>query len=433
MKLFLDVTRIATRVIGSSPTGIDRVEYGYATEILRRYAGLDTVNVITTPLFSGALRDTVIDAILKRVALAWRLETTPRDDPIYQDLKSYLESPLREHRINSFRVRGEPPASRAIKQGYYPVRSLVRASIRLQRRLERSKSENRLYFNSSHTQLERLERFLWTSSSGLKCLFFIHDLIPIAFPEFVSPGACSRHEGRLRTVSQLASGIIVNSDCTRQSVENYLAAKRLRIPPVKTVPLGVSEWFLKGQVLDPPRASVPYFVAVSTIEPRKNFLLLFAVWRRLIERLGVKAPRLVIVGNRGWENENMIDILERSRSLGPFLIEATDLTDGGLASLLTGAQALIAPSTVEGFGLPVAEALSLSVPVIASDIAAHREVAGDCALFVDVIDGMALLRAVEHFLSAENKKQAKLTIAATHKTRTQAEHITSAVSFIESL
>ena len=204
---------------------------------------------------------------------------------------------------------------------------------------------------------------------------FIHDLIPIDYPEFVTPHSRARHEGRLRTVSELASGILVNSDYTRHSVETYLNAKQLPLPPIKVVPLGVSDWFYKTQELDPPRPAVPYFVAVSTIEPRKNFLFLFSVWRRLIELLGNNAPRLVIVGHRGWENENVIDILERSRSLGPFLVEATDITDGGLASLLSGAQALIAPSTVEGFGLPVAEALALGVPVIASDIAAHREVA----------------------------------------------------------
>ncbi|WP_371818815.1 hypothetical protein [Rhodomicrobium sp. Az07] len=78
---------------------------------------------------------------------------------------------------------------------------------------------------------------------------------------------------------------------------------------------------------------------------------LFAVWRKLVERLGPRAPRLVIVGHRGWENENVIDVLDRSSGLAPFLVEATDLSDAGLASLLSGAAALVSPSSVEGFGL----------------------------------------------------------------------------------
>lgn len=201
-----------------------------------------------------------------------------------------------------------------MKQGYYPVRSLVRASTRLKRRINRSNNHSRCYLNSSHTQLENIERFLWTSSSAIKCVFFIHDLIPIDYPEFVSPPSCARHEGRLHTVAQLASAIIVNSNYTRRSVEKHLSVKNLPVPPIAVNPLGVSEWFSRSNDLDILKPAVPYFVAVSTIEPRKNFIFLFAVWRRLIELLGSKAPRLVVVGHRGWENENVIDILERSRN-----------------------------------------------------------------------------------------------------------------------
>ncbi len=433
MKLFLDVTRIATRVIGSAPTGIDRVEYAYATELLREHKDLNTLSVITTPLFSGALRGSVIEDILNRVALAWRLDTSPRQDNVYRDLKRYLETPIDWQRTQSFRVRGELPVPRAIKQGYYPVRSLIRASTRLHRRLNLSKAQNRCYFNSSHTQLEKFERFLWTRSAGIKCVFFIHDLIPVDYPEFVSPQSPERHEGRLRTVSALGSGILVNSDYTRRSVETYLSGRNLPVPPIKVLPLGVSDWFYKAQDLDPPRTAVPYFVAVSTIEPRKNLLFLFAVWRRLIEKLGDKAPRLVVVGHRGWENENVIDILERSRSLGPFLVEATDLTDSGLASLLKGAQALVAPSIVEGFGLPVAEALSLGVPVIASDIPAHREVADKCAVYIDTVDGMSWLQTVKEFSRPGGRGgELKSAIKELYKPRSHAEHVAEAVSFLSS-
>jgi glycosyltransferase involved in cell wall biosynthesis len=433
VRLFLDVTRIATRVIGSAPTGIDRVEYAYAKEILGKHKELGTVPVITSPLFSGALRVSVTEDILNRVALAWRLDTNPCEDSVYQELKRYLGVAAEEQRAHSYRVRGLPLLSRAMKQGYYPVRSLVRASTRLRRRLDRSKNRACCYFNSSHTQLEKLERFVWTASAGIKSVFFIHDLIPIDFPEFVSPGSCVRHEGRLQTVSKLASAILVNSDYTRRSVEAYLSSRRLPVPPIKTIPLGISDWFLNRPDLDPPQPAVPYFVAVSTIEPRKNFLFLFSVWRRLIEQMGSKAPRLVIVGHRGWENENVIDILERSRDLGPFLVEATDLTDAGLASLLSGAQALIAPSTVEGFGLPVAEALSLGVPVIASDIPAHREVAGNCAVYADVIDGISWLDAVKRFLSGDEARDFRSAIKARYQPRSEAEHVAETASFISSI
>ena len=107
----------------------------------------------------------------------------------------------------------------------------------------------------------------------------------------------------------------------------------------------------------------------------------------------------MIAGRRGWENENIIDVLERSRTLAPFVIEASDLTDAGLAALMANAAALLAPSFVEGFGLPIVETLATGTPVIASDIPAHREVGGDLALYADPVDGPAWILAIESLIN----------------------------------
>ena len=432
MKLFIDVTRISTRVVGSAPTGIDRVEFAYATEIMENYRDLNPVSVITTPLFSGALRGSVTRDILKRVSVAWKLDLPPSQDKIYQSLKDYLESPIDVHRQRSHRVRGAAPLPRAVRQGFFPVRSLARASARLRRRVNVRAHRPSCYLNSSQTQLEKIERFGWTESAAIPCVFFIHDVIPIDYPEFVSPHSCERHEGRMETVGRLASAVIVNSEYTAQSVEAYLVSHGFPVPQIKVIPLGVTEWFTRKRRLEPPQPATPYFVAVSTIEPRKNFLFLFSVWRKLTEIFGVNTPRLVIVGNRGWENENVLDVLDRSRSLAPFLVEATDLSDSGLASLLRGATALLSPSTVEGYGLPVAEALSLGVPVIASDIAAHREVGRKHATYLDVIDGQGWTGVLRDFVTPDtNRREIALNLTRNYRATTLRDHVSDAVAFTQ--
>ena len=434
MKLFLDVTRVATRMIGSAPTGIDRVEYAYATEILCKPSGIDAVGVITTPLFTGALRKPLIQKVLGRVTAAWKIASLPKDDALYLKLKNYLEAPLDLNRTQSFRIEGLPLLQRTRNQAIFPVRSLVRASTRLKRRIARAEGQSGVYLNSSHTQLEKVERFEWTAAASIKCVFFIHDLIPIDFPEFVSPGSPARHEGRLNTVARLASGIVVNSDYTARSVASYFEARKIAVPPVEVVPLGVTEWFLDQTKLYPPQAAVPYFVNVSTIEPRKNMLFLFAVWRRLVEILGEATPRLVLVGHRGWENENVIDVLDRSRGLAPFLVEASGLSDAGLASLIRGATAVVAPSSVEGFGLPVAEALSLGVPVIASDIAAHREVGGPWATFLDPIDGPAWVSTIKRFAEAGSEQRTKaVELVRDYRPLPLADHVARATAFVQAI
>jgi glycosyltransferase involved in cell wall biosynthesis len=106
----------------------------------------------------------------------------------------------------------------------------------------------------------------------------------------------------------------------------------------------------------------------GTLEPRKNHLTILNVWRELLARLGQAAPRLILVGERGWENENILDLLERCRPLRGHVLEVAGLTTPAFKRLLKGARALLMPSFAEGYGLPVAEALAVGTPVLASDM-----------------------------------------------------------------
>jgi glycosyltransferase involved in cell wall biosynthesis len=101
----------------------------------------------------------------------------------------------------------------------------------------------------------------------------------------------------------------------------------------------------------------------------------------------------VLIGRRGWENEAVVDQLERSPAIRRYVHEVTNLGDHQVARLIHGAAALLSPSFAEGFNLPVIEALSLSTPVIASDIPAHRELAAGAQL-IDPLDGPAWLDAI---------------------------------------
>jgi len=110
--------------------------------------------------------------------------------------------------------------------------------------------------------------------------------------------------------------------------------------------------------------------------------------------MGPKAPHLVMIGRRGWENEAVIDHLDRSSAVRKLVHEITDLTDEQVAALIRGARALLAPSLAEGFDLPVIEALTLGAPVIASDIPVHRELAR-AAQLIDPLDGLGWIDAIQ--------------------------------------
>jgi glycosyltransferase involved in cell wall biosynthesis len=225
----------------------------------------------------------------------------------------------------------------------------------------------------------------------------VHDLIPINFPEYCAPAAQARHVRRIDEIVSHARLVITNSATTARELADYANDHSRAAPLTEVAPLGIETAFFEAaQPWTPAR---PYFVCVGTLEARKNVAFLLAIWRRLSERLGPETPRLVLVGRRGWENESVIDHLQRSAAVIRLVHEVSDLSDCELAQLVGSAAALLSPSLAEGFDLPVVEGLALGTPVIASDIPAHRELAGQAATLIDPLDGPAWIDAVERAAS----------------------------------
>ncbi|RYD19527.1 MAG: glycosyltransferase family 1 protein, partial [Lysobacteraceae bacterium] len=179
---------------------------------------------------------------------------------------------------------------------------------------------------------------------------------------------------------------------------------------------------------------MPYFLCVGTIEPRKNHLLLLNLWRTFAETLPqAEIPRLIIVGRRGWENEQVIDMLERCPSLRGHVEERNGCSDQHLDTLLRGARALVLPSFAEGYGLPVAEALAVGTPVICSDLPALREAGGAAPDFLDPLDGPAWRRAIlDHFQTGPIHMAQRDRIPA-YRAPTWAQHVEIVIAAIDAL
>jgi len=149
----------------------------------------------------------------------------------------------------------------------------------------------------------------------------------------------------------------------------------------------------------------PYFVVLGTIEPRKNHLLLLNLWTRLASMMPAP-PRLLVIGHRGWENEQVIDMLERSRRLRGLVEEHSGLSDAQVGALLCGARALLLPSFAEGFGLPLAEALASGIPAICSDIPVFRELGRDAPEYLDPLDLQNWSKAVVDYSHPDSPRRA---------------------------
>lgn len=247
-----------------------------------------------------------------------------------------------------------------------------------------------LFFNLSHSGGLNHSKYVKTLRKyDLKNIFMVHDLIPIEHPELAKPEERQKHKQRIENILLLHDLILTNSEQTRQKLIDY-ANTDLKIP-IDTEKIVVNYLGLSSELINVPETDFSllkekygfkeqYFVVLSTIEPRKNHLILFYAWKTLYALLKEKTPQLVLIGRRGWENEQVVDFIERS-NISPFVKEINSCSDPELKTILKNSQALLMPSIDEGFGLPVLEAIMLDIPVVCSNIATFVELFKDIPFY----------------------------------------------------
>lgn len=258
--------------------------------------------------------------------------------------------------------------------------------------------EEKAYLNIGHTDFDLAAHRDWIGQMRLRPFYFLHDLIPILYPEFSRPHAVRRHLGRVQYALEAGAGIILGTDAVRRDLEAFAAAQTLRFPPVVVAAIA-GEDFRKATT-PVPSVPAPYFLCIGTIEPRKNHRMLFDVWKRLAIRLREKTPRLVIAGQTGPMTGDIIASLSFEPDLQAHVDHRPACSDSELAGLLHHANALLVPSLAEGFGLPFVEALQVGTPVIASDLPVFREIGQGAARLLDPNDRVgwqqAILAAMSH-------------------------------------
>ena len=400
-QILFDVSRLLSRAQRAVPSGIDRVELAYARRLIATARDRLSFAAMSKWGRFGPLPTASAIRLVETLGTLWRGDGDDR--AARRDIAA-----ITRHLRLSLLLRGESAlygsARRSGKQAVYLLVS--------HHHLDRP------------AQLQRLKR-----RAGVTFICFVHDLIPIEFPEYARPGQAKRHQRRMETVARLADAVIVNSASTSAAFRPLLERAN-RTPPVLIAPLGVD---LAPAALSAPASSQPpYFVCVGTIEPKKNHLLLLNLWRRLAIEQGGRAPRLVLIGQRGWENENVIDMIERSLPLRGLIEEHNALSDVMVTCLLRGARALLLPSFAEGYGLPVAEALALGVPVLCSDLPALRAVGKNVPEYLDPLDGLAWREAVLDYAQETSlRRRAQMTRLSKWKPPSWEDHFDAVDTLID--
>ena len=379
-----DVTRLLMRCGVPSPNGIDRVDLAYARHFLREPDAARAGALMVQWRPPALLDPKGLGELLAGIEVGWR---AGRRDAAAQ--YTQVKDRLLGRATGPFLTPVERRAA-TLARRLAPLR-LARPAA-LPRALLARVPPDAAFLHTTHYHAGSL--FHWLARrDDVKPVFFIHDLLPLQFPEYFALAHVAGHRRAMALVARYARAAIVNTHIVAEQAGAFLRSQGSDIP-ILVQPIPPDPIFAAVATGDAELADVPYFVVCGTIEPRKNHLLLLHVWRELAREHGAQTPKLVVIGQRGWENENVVDLLDRSHELRPHVIEIGGLATEAVAQMVAGARALLMPSFAEGYGLPIVEARAAGTPVIVSDIPVFREIAPD-ATFCEPLDGLAWLAAIK--------------------------------------
>ena len=226
----------------------------------------------------------------------------------------------------------------------------------------------------------------------------VHDAIALTHPELCRSLNAWHFRSRLPRTVREASRIIVHS---RDTADQLMARLGVDSGKIEVLRPGIADMFFEN-VSEAQRKSVAvryrlperYVLYAGNLEPKKDLGTLLDAFRRLKE---TEYPgKLVLTGPQSWKHRTIADRMsgldERVHVTG--YVQATDMP-----AMYAGADAGVLVSLVEGFGLPVVEAMAAGTPVIASDIPGLAEATGDAACKVKPKDPVALAETLRRVLT----------------------------------
>jgi len=234
----------------------------------------------------------------------------------------------------------------------------------------------------------------------LRSVITVHDLIPLAFPEYTPKALKSRlfpiYSRLMQEVGARADVIIAPSNASKTDIHKHLGISQSGPCRVEVIPEGVNERFKSAQHVS---AETPTILYVGRMDPYKNL-------RGLIEAFALIATELPHVTLRivGPDDPRYPEVWQRVDELGlaSRIVRAGYLDDAELPLAYQSANLFVLPSRYEGFGLPILEAMACGTPVVCGNTSSLPEVAGDAAILVDPDDTAALACAMKRILTEKD-------------------------------
>lgn len=226
----------------------------------------------------------------------------------------------------------------------------------------------------------------------VKLISVVHDLNLIIAPETMPRLRLITDKLFLKKDLNKADVIICNSYGTASKLKQYFS-----IPTDLVIHPIIDPWYkiLDKQMVDRKledlSVNFSYILSVATQEPRKNLDKTINAFMSLKSDGHLRGHKLLLIGSKGWRSEGIDELLniykEDVKHLGY-------IPDENMPYLYNGADLFVFPSSYEGFGIPVREAMLCGIPVITTDTPELREASFHQATYIDLSDPKAIEKAI---------------------------------------
>lgn len=216
----------------------------------------------------------------------------------------------------------------------------------------------------------------WAMLTGVrpKTVVTVHDLIPLVMREYHTPLLMAFYKLWMPRILARASAVLTTSHYTSADI-----LRHYNVRPEKLV-VNYNGLNRRFKSVVPTAEKQPFFLAVSTVEPRKNFVRTIQAFLRFRELHPEWQGTLKIVGKLDPNATALMTLAKQNADAVQML---GSVSDDELAELYQTATALLYPSLYEGFGLPVLEGMAVGCPVVTSNTTSIPEVGGNAVVYVD--------------------------------------------------
>lgn len=378
----VDLTRLFVSVLRGRPRGIERVDLDFIEALLEDDAR-DVLGLVAYPWGPRILERPTLKALAAGTRHLWREDCPCETDPAFCDVRRWI-------------AHGERPRRRHRRLFHLPrdvVSMVARTGLKLGTPVSRL-PPGALYLNVGQVgfAVKNATGFL-SERKDLRVAAFLHDLLPIEEPEWFNARSDDYFETVLNGMLGRCQAILVSTMIVADQLKDLTRKRGIPCPLVLVQPLVPSAALGYKAPWDEALAASPYFVTCGTIEARKNQLFLLLLWREQL-LAGRSMPKLIVAGARGNGGAEAHDLLDRCDVIRSHVLEVPGLTSPAVMHLIAHSRGLLMPTHAEGFGLPMAEALTLGVPTVASALPVLSESSQGEAILLANDDGPAWTNAI---------------------------------------